>query len=60
MTGLLIVVTFVALLILALEPAHRRARNNCAIPFRPGAQLTVDRDRARVLTEVTELRFSRR
>ena len=59
MTGLLIVITMVVLLILALEPAHRRALRGCAVPFRPGADLTVDRDRERVLAEVTGPRLSR-
>lgn len=55
MTGLLIVTVAVALLILALAPAHRRARRTCVDPFRPGADLTVDRDRDRVLAELAAL-----
>jgi hypothetical protein len=44
MTGLLIVIAAVALLIAALAPAHHRA----TAPWRPGADLAVDRDRQRV------------
>lgn len=55
MTGLLIVIAATALLILALEPAHRRAQHDCAAPFRPGADLTVDRDRERVVTEIATI-----
>lgn len=54
MTGLVIVVA-VVLLILALEPARRRARRTCAVPFRPGAEQIVDRDRDRVLAEIAAI-----
>ncbi len=59
MTGLLIVITMVVLLILALEPAHRRAKLGGAAAFRPGAELSVDRDRERILAEITNSRLSR-
>ena len=49
MTGLLIVIAAVALLIAALAPAHHRA----TAPWRPGADLAVDRDRQRVGDELT-------
>lgn len=48
MTGYLIVAATVLLLIAALAPAHRRAR----MPFRPGADLTRDRDHQRVNDEL--------
>ena len=49
MTGLLIVIAAVALLIAALAPAHRRS----VTPFRPGADLTADRDHQRLVEELT-------
>jgi hypothetical protein len=49
MTGLLIVLAAVALLMAALTPAHRRSTT----PFRPGADLTMDRDHQRVSQELT-------
>ncbi len=49
MTGILIVVAAVALLIAALSPAHHRVRT----PWRPGADLAVDRDHQRVADELT-------
>ncbi|HEU5485410.1 MAG TPA: hypothetical protein VFU98_10920 [Microlunatus sp.] len=49
MTGLLIVLAGIALLIAALAPAHHRA----ATPFRPGADLSVDRDHARLHADLT-------
>ena len=55
MTGLLIVITAIALLILALTPAHRRARRNGANPFRLGADPAVDRDHDRVLAEIAAI-----
>lgn len=48
MTGILIVLTVTALLIAALAPAHRRAR----VPFRPGADLTADHDRRRLIDDL--------
>jgi hypothetical protein len=48
MTGFLIVLTGVALLIAALAPAHRRAR----IPFRPGSDMSQDRDHQRLAEEL--------
>jgi hypothetical protein len=48
MTGFLIVFATAALLIAALAPAHRRART----PFRPGADLSRDRDHQRVDDEL--------
>ena len=53
MTGLLIVVAVTALLIIALGPAHRRAQRHSPAPFRPGADVKTDRDRQRVLAEIT-------
>lgn len=50
MTGLLIVLGFVALLILALEPAHRR-RHDLSSWSGPGA--SIDRDRQRVRREAS-------
>jgi hypothetical protein len=49
MTGSLIVIVAVVLLIAALAPAHRRS----VTPFRPGADLSADRDRQRLDEELT-------
>jgi hypothetical protein len=49
MTGSLIVIVAVVLLIAALAPAHRRS----VTPFRPGADLSADRDRQRLEVELT-------
>jgi len=49
MTGLLIVIAAVALLVAALSPAHRRART----PFRPGADMSRDRDHQRLLEDLS-------
>lgn len=48
MTGSLLILTTIALLIAALAPAHRRA----ATPYRPGADLSADRDHARLAAEL--------
>lgn len=48
MTGLLIVAAAVAVLTIALGPAHRRATT----PFRPGVDLSRDRDHQRHLAEL--------
>jgi hypothetical protein len=48
MTGLLIVIAAVALLIAALAPAHHRATG----PYRPGADLSTDRDHQRLTAEL--------
>lgn len=48
MTGLLIVLVAAALLIAALAPAHRRATT----PYRPGADLSDDRDHQRLTAEL--------
>ena len=55
MTGLLIVAAVVALLMIALEPAHRRAQRGTPSPFRPGADLTTDRDHERALAEIATM-----
>lgn len=49
MTGSLIVVVAVAMLIAALIPAHRRSTT----PFRPGADLSSDRDHQRLTEDLT-------
>lgn len=48
MTGLLIVLATTALLIAALAPAHHRA----STPFRPGADLSRDRDHERLVADL--------
>lgn len=49
MTGILVLTAVIALLIVALAPAHRRADPS----WRPGVDLAVDRDRQRVADELT-------
>jgi hypothetical protein len=53
MTGFLMIAVMVALLMWALEPAHRRARRRHPAPL-PGADLS-DRDRQRVITDLRML-----
>lgn len=48
MVGLLISLTLIALLVVALQPAHRRG-------WRPGFNSVIDRDRARLIEELNLL-----